>query len=112
MPDEGEFINESVSPVLTTSGEQTAWWPKERASAAWTHNGVENGGGVLRGRLLPGEVADLQHNQAAVGDPLVQELGVDEGHDVVVPSGNDGDRGGDLRKELGQYGQLLGVSRT
>jgi len=112
MPDEGEFINESVSPVLTTSGEQTAWWPKERASAAWTHNGVENGGGVLRGRLLPGEVADLQHNQAAVGDPLVQELGVDEGHDVVVPSGNDGDRAAICGRSWASTGSSSGYRRT
>jgi hypothetical protein len=71
---------------------------KESAGRA---DGIEDGGGVLDRRLLPREVAGIQHDEAAVGDPLVQELSVGEGNDVVVPPGDDRDRGGDLSEQLG-----------
>ena len=65
--------------------------------------------GVLRRRLLPDEVAGVDDHEAAVGQPLVEELGVGERDDAVVAAVDDRDRRRDLRQQLGERGQLLGI---
>ena len=46
---------------------------------------------------------------AAVRQPLVQELGVGDRNDPVVAAVDDRDRRRDLRQQLGELGQFLGV---
>jgi hypothetical protein len=55
-------------------------------------------------------VAGIDDREATVGQSLVEELGVDERHGTVVAAVDDRDWRGDLRQEIREDRQFLGIS--
>ena len=84
--------------------------PLRPKGSAAPSNRVEDGRRVLRRRLLPDEVPGVEDHEAAVRQPLVEELLVGERDDAVVAAVDDRDRRRDLRQQLGELGQLLGIA--
>jgi hypothetical protein len=66
---------------------------------------LQGGLRVLRGFLLPDELAAVDDHEAAVGQPRVEKLGIREQNGAVVAAVDDRDRRFDLRQQLGELGQ-------
>src|SRR5207249_4238981 len=84
-------------------------WLVWSRSCVTARDRVEDVRGVLRGRLLPDEVAGVDDPETAVGQPHVEKLGVGDRYDAVVAAIDDRDRRRDLWQELGERGQLRGI---